>query len=370
MTFARKPGRINPSFHGSTLESPIMRRLISMILCTICLAPPLVAGTARAQGAAAVPADTAVYVMPRVDVVGRRESLRNIPGSAHVLDSKTLESSRVFTTNEALRKLPGLAVRDEEGFGMRPNIGVRGLNPTRSTKITLLEDGVPHSYAPYGDNASYYHPPIERFDQVELLKGAGQIQFGPQTIGGVINYVTPAPPSDVGGFVSVAGGSRDYANGRVRLGGRGMLVDYTQKEGRGARDNIDSRVHDLSFKTVLGAPRSLTLRANYSKESSQVTYSGLTQAEFERLGSHYNPFENDDFQTQRFGASATHNLIMGGSAFLTTNLYVSYFDRDWWPSPTVLPAIPSTRIRSRRSRAGCASTRPSASNRGSSTTTA
>ena len=308
-----------------------MRRLGVSILCTLCLAPSLAVGAAKAQDATSrARPDTAVYEMPRVDVVGKRENLRNIPGSAHVLDSKTLENSRVFTTNEALRKLPGLAVRDEEGFGMRPNIGVRGLNPTRSTKTTLLEDGVPLSYAPYGDNASYYHPPIERFDHVELLKGAGQIQFGPQTIGGVINYVTPAPPSEVGGFVTVMGGSRDYANGRVRLGGRGMLVDYTQKEGRGARDNINSRVHDLSFKTVLGAQRSLTLRANYFKESSQVTYSGLTQAEFDRLGRHYNPFENDDFQTRRFGASATHNLILNPSALLTTNLYVSYFDRDWW----------------------------------------
>ena len=307
-----------------------MRRPGLSILCILCLAPSAVGAAKAGNPTSKAGPDTAVYAMPRVDVVGRRENLRNIPGSAYVLDSKTLENSRVFTTNEALRKLPGLVVRDEEGFGMRPNIGVRGLNPTRSTKTTLLEDGVPLSYAPYGDNASYYHPPIERFDHVELLKGPGQIQFGPQTIGGVINYVTPAPPSEVGGFVAVMGGSREYANGRVRLGGRGMLVDYTQKEGRGARDNLSSRVHDLSFKTVLGAGRSLTLRANYFKESSQVTYSGLTQAEFDRQGRHYNPFENDDFQTRRFGASATHSLVLNPSALLTTNLYASYFDRDWW----------------------------------------
>lgn len=303
------------------------------LLLTICLAAPLVvrAETLRAEDStAAARPDTAVYLMPRVDVVGKRENLKNIAGSANVLDSRTLEISRVFTTNEALRQLPGLVVRDEEGFGMRPNIGIRGLNPTRSTKATLLEDGVPLSYAPYGDNASYYHPPIERFDHVELLKGAGQIQFGPQTIGGVINYVTPAPPVGVGGSVSVVGGSRDYSGGRVRLGARRMLLDYTQKEGRGARDNIDSRMHDLSFKTVVGSSRSLTLRANYFKESSTVTYSGLTQAEFDRLGPRYNAFENDDFQTQRFGASGTHNLVVGRSTLVTTNLYVAYFDRDWW----------------------------------------
>lgn len=80
---------------------------------------------------------------PRVDIIGNKENLERIPGSGYVLDKETLESSRVFTTNEALRKVPGVNVRDEEGLGLRPNIGIRGLNPTRSTKVTLLEDGLP-----------------------------------------------------------------------------------------------------------------------------------------------------------------------------------------------------------------------------------
>ncbi len=106
---------------------------------------------------------------PMVEIIGTPEALERIPGSGAILDKQTLETSRVFTTNEALRKLPGINVRDEEGFGLRPNIGIRGLNPTRSTKITLLEDGVPLSYAPYGDNASYYHPPIERYQRIEVM---------------------------------------------------------------------------------------------------------------------------------------------------------------------------------------------------------
>lgn len=301
---------------------------VAIRLAVILLVLP---GASRAEDAATTARpDTALYPMPRVDVVGRRENLKGLPGSAHVLDARTLELGRVFTANEALRKLPGLAVRDEEGFGLRPNIGIRGLNPTRSTKATLLEDGIPLSYAPYGDNASYYHPPIERFDHVELLKGASQIQFGPQTIGGVINYVTPAPPVGAGGSVSVVGGSREYSAGRVRLGARRMLLDYTQKEGLGARDNMDSRLHDLNLKAVLGSPGALTLRASWLTESSTLTYSGLTQAEFERQGPRYNPFENDRFEARRFGASATHNRIVGRSAFVTTNAYFSYFDRDWW----------------------------------------
>ena len=161
-----------------------------------------------------------------------------IGGSADVIGEEALTRSHVFTANEALRRVPGLQVRDEEGFGLRPNIGLRGLNPTRTTKITLLEDGLPLAYSPYGDNASYYHPPIDRFAALEVLKGAHSLFFGPQTIGGVINYLTPDAPTTPGGFVQLSAGSRSYFNAHLRAGGHGVLVDYTRKQGDGARDNL------------------------------------------------------------------------------------------------------------------------------------
>ncbi|KAA0229676.1 TonB-dependent receptor [candidate division KSB1 bacterium] len=283
------------------------------------------------QKTADVSGDTS-YVMPEVVVVGKTENLAAIPGSANVLDLRTLEASRPFTANEAVRKLPGVNARDEEGFGLRPNIGIRGLNPTRSTKLTLLEDGVPLAYAPYGDNASYYHPPIDRFERIELLKGAGQILFGPQTIGGIINYITPAPQVKLAGFASVSGGSRDFFDGKFRFGGHRMVLDYTRKQGDGARDNIHSKLNDVNFKTVaaLSKSQALTLRANALTEDSQVGYSGLTEAEYRNFGARYNPFKNDNFEIRRYGASATHNLQLSASTLLTTNLYFSNFSRDWW----------------------------------------
>ena len=270
-------------------------------------------------------------LMPRVDVIGEAANLKNIAGSAEVVDKQELESSRVFTASEALRKVPGINVRDEEGLGLRPNIGMRGLNPTRSTKVTLLEDGIPLSYAPYGDNASYYHPPIDRFDRIEVLKGAGQILYGPQTIGGVINYITPTPPQKFGGSVSATAGNRDYFNGKVQMGGNGMLFDYTRKQGDGARDNTHSDLNDLNFKSVLGLAdnQALTLRANHYTEDSTVTYSGLTEAEYQNFGARYNPFKNDKFKAARTGLSATHETELG-NALLTTNVYYSQFGRDWW----------------------------------------
>lgn len=313
----------------SLTTTPEPRTVMRSILALACLAAiACVPGRANAQDAAEAPPRDTVYQMPRLDVVGTRDHARGIPGSASVIDARTLERSRPFTTNEALRKLPGLTARDEEGLGLRPNIGIRGLNPTRSTKVTLLEDGIPLAYAPYGDNASYYHPPVERFEVIELMKGAGQILFGPQTIGGLINYITPAPPDHLQGYVGGNFGSRDHAVGRARVGGRDLLLDYTRKASDGARENMRSEIDDLNFKSVIG--RSVTLRANYFRESSMLTYSGLTQAEFERLGARYNPFDNDDFQTRRLGGSATHQLALPGASSLTTNVYVSNFERDWW----------------------------------------
>jgi Fe(3+) dicitrate transport protein len=273
------------------------------------------------------------FELPVVETVGLNPAaFLTIPGSANVLGQRTLETSRPFTVNEVLRKLPGVNVRDEEGFGLRPNISVRGLNPTRSTKVTLLEDGVPLAYAPYGDNASYYHPPIHRFERVELLKGAGQILFGPQTMGGIINYITPVPPDALGGAASVTAGTRGYFQGKVRLGGRRVMLDYSRRQGDGARDNTHSQLNDLNLKTVveLGGRQALTLRGNLFTERSTVTYSGLTEAEFRAFGPRYNPFKNDRFDTERYGASATHNLQLAGNALLTSNLYLSRFERDWW----------------------------------------
>ncbi len=275
------------------------------------------------------------YELPAVEVIGRPEALGGIPGSGTVLDNETLTQSRVLTTNEALRKVPGTFIRDEEGFGLRPNIGIRGLNPTRSTKVLLLEDGIPFTLAPYGDNGAYYHPPVDRFDHIEVLKGSGQILFGPQTIGGVINYVTPGTPTRTGGFLTLAPGNRDYLNGHLRLGtplgSSGLLFDYVRKQGDGARENIGSRLNDVNLKALLslGGGHSLSLRGNYYNEDSRVTYSGLTEAEY-LADPRQNPFKNDSMLLDRWGASASHRLVLSETGSLTTTAYGYLVSRDWW----------------------------------------
>jgi Fe(3+) dicitrate transport protein len=282
------------------------------------------------------PENVAAYVsITSGYLAGTPDALERTAGSIETIDKETLENSRVFNFSEALRKISGLNVRDEEGFGLRPNIGIRGTNPTRSTKILLLEDGIPLAYAPYGDNASYYHPPVERFESIEVLKGAGQIEYGPVTVAGVVNYITPNPPEKTTFSLKLLGGNRDYFNGSAGFGGTfgktGILLNLTRKQGAGARENVRSGLNDFNLKIVqpINDKNILTFKYSHYNEVSRITYSGLTEAEYaaNRRG---NPFRNDSFSLFREGSSLSHTVVFTPRMNLTTNTYTSYFSRDWW----------------------------------------
>ncbi len=267
-----------------------------------------------------------------IEVVGRRDEKVEAEGTADVLDQSVLVSGRVLTVNEALRKVPGVTVRDEEGFGLRPNIGIRGSNPTRSTKVLLLEDGLPAMYAPYGDNASYYHAPIQRYDRIEVLKGAGLLRFGPQTIHGAINYITPTPPDDFAGHVEVSAGTRGFGAVHASVGGQGVLVDFGYKRGDGARDNTELEQGDLfvKYQTQLNDAHAIAVRANLLRERSQVGYSGITDAELRNFGREYYPFEHDLFDIEHTAFSLSHDWTLSTNAQLLTSVYYTSFERDWW----------------------------------------
>ncbi len=292
--------------------------------------------TTQAPPAPAASTNAVPAIATTGTIIGSREGILNLEGSAAVVDSEELYTSHVFTTAEALRKVPGIVVRDEEGFGMRPNIGIRGLNPTRTTKTLLLEDGLFLSYAPYGDNASYFHPPMDKYSSVEVFKGTDMLRYGPQTIAGTINYVTPTPPKDPAGFVAGTVGNRDYFNGQLNYGGWignfGGMVDYIHKEGQGARDNTHHEVDDVTIKGIaqISPDSALIAKFNYFREDSQVTYSGITDAELANFGIRYNPFKNDTFDTERYGLSLTHNWDLNAAVSVSTSIYHNTFDRDWW----------------------------------------
>lgn len=329
----------------SGLRPTSLAAVLAALGCTVFAQPAGAAGLADATEAAAVMAAAeateaaeaaeATDAPQTVVVIGQRSGVREVPGSAATIEQEDLIRARVFTVNEALRQAPGVYPRDEEGLGLRPNIGIRGLNPTRSTKVLLLEDGLPLAYAPYGDSASYYHPPIRRFERIEVLKGASQIRFGPGTIGGVINYVTPPAFTEPGGSVLVAGGNRGYREVDVTAGaglfGFGTLLHANFTQSDSSRDNQALEISDIYLKVEreFGEDHSISLRLSRSTEDSQVTYSGLTQAEFERAP-RGNPFVNDVFLIERVGGSALWSWDLADGVTLVTAAHGSWFDRDWW----------------------------------------
>lgn len=286
--------------------------------------------------ALAVGAETAVGAQDQtIVVIGQRNNLLKIPGSGSTIEEDDLIRARVFTINEALRQAPGVFVREEEGLGLRPNIGIRGLSPIRSTKVLLLEDGLPLGYAPYGDNAAYYHPPVRRFSRIEILKGASQVRFGPNSVGGVINYITPPAPDTFGGQIMLAAGSRGYGEADLTLGGPLLgfrtLLHANTTQSDGSRDNQSLSINDIYLKAErdLTAQHAIAVRLSRFVEDSQITYSGLTEAEYQ-ADPRQNPFVNDTFEIERLGGSALWRWTLSDALELKTSAWASWFDRDWW----------------------------------------
>jgi len=292
-------------------------------------AQPLLAAEAEKKTRAFDPA------IPHIRIFGGADARSKIPGSAHIVKPETLKRHNYTDVNRAIREVPGVTVQEEDGFGLRPNIGIRGLAPTRSSEVLLLEDGLPLTYAPYGDNATYSHPPLRRFERIEILKGASQIRFGPHTVGGVVNYISPRAPSDFGGDLYVAGGELGYGELAASIGGEvagfRLLGHASATEFDGIRDNHALSFQDYSLRAEreIAPGHELILRGAINREDSHVSYSGLTEAEF-AADPFANPFPNDRFDAQRYTGAISHGWTLSNDLKLTTSAYSLYFNRDWW----------------------------------------
>ncbi|WP_305042143.1 TonB-dependent receptor family protein [Geoalkalibacter sp.] len=274
--------------------------------------------------------------LPRIDIIGSAaEALERTPGSATVITQEKLEATRPLSTQDALRREPGIHAVETDGYGFFPRIGVRGLNPDMSKKVMLLEDGAPIALGPYTDPAAYYHPPIERMERIEVLKGSGSLRYGPSTIGGAINYVTKNPPYQPGGALTLTGGNQGFRSLLFDYGGTwdnvAAGISYLKKAGDGNRQNNDFDVDDLVLKTGfgIGANQFVGVKLTYYNNDSQSTYLGLTQREFEE-----NPRQNkaaqDRLEVERYSLDLNHELQITPDLTWRTLLYANNAVRDWW----------------------------------------
>ena len=149
--------------------------------CSIALAAVSLASTAAL--AAATEAQEALTPIDNVTIIGRQMDVADVPGSAHVVDVEELEVFNDTDILRVLRTVPGVYLQEEEGFGLRPNIGIRGSGLDRSARIALLEDGVLIAPAPYAAPSAYYFPTQRRMAGLEVLKGPASVAVGPRTTG-------------------------------------------------------------------------------------------------------------------------------------------------------------------------------------------
>jgi Fe(3+) dicitrate transport protein len=316
-------------------------------LTTICLTAVMIFGvtSARAQYSPTPLNDSiAQYYgdtlwsldIPVVFILGEKPRLMSgIPGSAAYIDPKTINELQSINGSEALRTVPGVQVVEEEGVGMRLNIGIRGLDPDRSSRVLILEDGIPVALNPYGEPQMYYSPTIDRMASIEVLKGSGQVLFGPQTIGGVVNFITAAPPEKGEGRVRVIGGEGGYLSALAgygnTVGNTGFRLDYLRKQG----DNIGPtsfRINDLTGKlnTRLSGRSSLAFKFGVYNELSNSTYVGLTQTMYEQGGQDYVRLAPDDrLSVRRYSASLAHELRFNQRVKLTTTAFGYTTMRNW-----------------------------------------
>jgi len=272
----------------------------------------------------------------QVDVIGGEPeaALREIPGSASLVTSQELAAQQAADANEVLRGLPGVHIREDSGpAGMRLNIGIRGLNPDRSRTLLVLEDGLPVALAPYGEPEMYYSPPIDRMCRLEVLKGSGSIVHGPQTIGGVLNFITPDPPSRPQGTLQLTGGQRAYFSGQASYGGtkrnRGWHLNVLRKQSDGWRGlyyDINDALAKLNL--VLSDYQRLGLKFGFYDEKSNSTYLGLTESQF-RANPGFNSVPDDLLKVRRYSGSLFHQVILSPRALLSNSLFGYTTTRNW-----------------------------------------
>ena len=281
--------------------------------------------------------------LPSVQIIGKK--INRLPGSGQVIDAKKLALLNQTDINKVLRTIPGIYIRDEEGFGLRPNIGLRGTQVNRSAKITLMEDGVLMAPAPYADPSAYYFPTFARMDRVEVLKGSSQIKYGPYTIGGAINLVSTPFPSTFKTFAQVSVGSFQTNQQRLWVGNSTKNIDFLFEINRlastgfkeidgGGNSGFDRRDflgkirwHSTSTARV---QQSFTLKVLNMTEKGNESYLGLTFDDFNlNPNRRYAATQKDKLDIAHQHITLNHTITLSKNSNLSTTGYLTYTYRDW-----------------------------------------
>lgn len=303
-------------------------RTLSFAVSALFIAPQLVAAQEAEE-----------KMLPRIDVIGQDErELLKIPGAVKVVSKEEMQLLQPMSTEAALRLVPGIVIKPEEESGIVANIGLRGLSAA-DYKLLILEDGVPVAPGSFTGNARYYNPRIQRMESIEVLKGAASLRYGPNTIGGVINYKTKQPEEGVALTTQV--GTFGYQEAMLEAGARansgnavgGINIVTAKSDGF---QNKGYQMNDVMLKGGMALTDKQWLGVKYThyENDANISYRGLLTADYLNR-SRYNPAPDDYFLTKRDSFDVNHQWDISSDVKLNTLVYWSGMNRDYWRFDTV-----------------------------------
>ena len=282
-------------------------------------------------------------------MTGGAATARKEGGSAWYIGPKEIEQFAYTDVSRMLRSVPGVNIQEEDGFGLRPNIGLRGAGPERTSKITVMEDGILVAPAPYSAPAAYYFPTAGRMNAIEVVKGSSQVRFGPLTTGGAINFLSTPVPERTSGMVAAWGGSYGARNLHARAGTEvgqfGVLLETFQQASDGFKvldndgptgftkgDNLIKL--NWHSKAAARVQHAVALKANTTRETSDETYLGLSRADFadtpfrRYAGSQFDRMDVDhDLLTAQYAISLPKGPKIVATLY-RTNTYRNWYKLD------------------------------------------
>ena len=289
-----------------------------------------------------------VEPIDNITIFGRAVDTADVPGSAHTVDAEALAAFADADVLRVLRTVPGVYLQEEEGFGLRPNIGIRGSGLDRSARIALLEDGVLIAPAPYAAPAAYYFPTQRRMNALEVLKGPASVAVGPRTTGGALNMLSTPIPDDLGARIDLRGGEHGAVDLHANLGNHGerlaWLVETVQSRsdgfkridghaGGGTGYDLDDYIAKLQFESdpAAGLYQSLLLKLGRTDQTSDETYLGLTDDDFAADPlRRYAASAGDVFDSEHEQLQATYVIDPGKGWQASVTAYRNDFARNWY----------------------------------------
>ena len=270
------------------------------------------------------------------------------PGARDVIRREEIERSGASTAREVLNRIPGVNAPENNGTGshdMALNFGIRGLNPRLASRSTVLMDGIPVPFAPYGQPQLSFAPiSMGNMDAVDVVRGGGAVRYGPQNVGGIVNFVTraiPDAPTVKGGFQTETSPSSSHDGfktaGNLLAGGTadnglGGAILYSGVRGGDWREHSDTQIDDLILKGKyqIDEANSLNAMAQYYEGEADMP-GGLNVADY-KADPYQSTRPKDKFWGRRtlvnFGYRYEQDArVFTANTFFTKTLRSGYLDQ-------------------------------------------